>query len=260
MARKFSTDVVIPAGTDIDDLISGGPDDSPMPGAQSAPASSAAPKLVEIEIGGAKYLVPAESAEAIQAQNAAVTEQVTRLAGEVEALKSSAPAPASSALPADDDDDLESQLFLNPTATLDKFGDKLRNEMRQEYVTEQARQKWWDSFYATNKHLNGMNTVVEAVMNKHFKELEALPIDKQQAALAAKVDDELAPLVKLRAEGAPTPPGGRPVESGAAMHGGPGGPVAADDEPPPDRVVSIGETMSKQRTRRLEARKGRVSA
>ena len=253
MARAKKTDVTISVGGD--ELIETPPGfDHPAP---SGPA--AGPSMVEIEINGAKYLVPSESAAAIKAQQEATASQFDSLKSELETIKRAPPAHVAPPAQPVVEDNLDNDLFINPTGTLNKLKDAWKQEMRQEYTLEQQRAKFWSDFYGANEHLRGSNVVVEAVMHKYMGELAALPVDKQSAALAEKVESELSKIVKTRAASAPPRESARPVESGAAVQGGPGQ-APATEEFPTDRVISIQEITRNQRKRRLEARTGRASA
>lgn len=216
--------------------------------------------MKEITIGGVKYLVPEEAAAAIEASNAAVTGEFTKIRGELDSLKARPAATAPAPAPQTDPDDLETQIFLDPKKALSKFKDEVKAEMRQEYTVEQGRRQWWDEFYKDHKHLKSASTLVEAVMGKHFNELRALPVAQQAKALADKVDAELAAIIKDRPapDSAPTS-SARPVEPGGLNRTTQFAQPNKDDLPS-DRVVSIGELQRKQRERRMQARAGRVSA
>jgi len=252
MARSKKTDVTISVGGDEPTIETPPGFDFPQP--SPAPAG---PSMVEIEISGTKYLVPAESAAAIKAQQEATAAQFDTLKSELDTIKRTPAAPPP--VQATVDDTFDNDLFINPRGTMNKFKDELKAEMRQEYTLEQARAKFWSDFYGAHPHLNGANTIVEAVMHKHMTTLAALPLDQQAGALAEKVDNELAKIVKTRAAAAPQRETARPVEGGSAVQGGPvQGPTTNDY--PEDRVVSIGEIQRNMRKRRLEARTGRASA
>ena len=259
MARRSRNDIVIPAGSDLtgmEDLILGGPGEPITPAAPPA-APALQPKgasMREVTINGAKYLVPEETAVALEAQQAAFDSQAQSFRAEMDTLRRPAPA-----APPADADDFDTQLFLNPKAAIGRVKDELKAELRQEYTVANAQQKWWNDFYADNKHLNGSNVIVEAVMRAHFDELKALPIDKQGSALAGKVDAELARIIKSAPRTEPNVPATRPVESASPVRGGPMAVPADGDEFPSDRVVSISELQRNQRKRRLDARTGRVS-
>ena len=264
MARKLRTDITLPAGTDVtgmEDLIFGGPgipaDQPASAGAPAAPAAPASrgPTMREVTVGGAKYLVPEETAVALEAQQAAFEAQSQALRAEIDGLKK--PAAPAAAAPAEDD--FDTQLFLNPKATLSKLKDEWKQEIRTEYQVTTAQQKWWSDFYAEHKHLNGSNVIVEAVMRANFDELKALPVNQQGKALADKVDAELARIVKSAPRTEPNAPASRPVESASVVRGGPPAP-AVSDEHPSDRVVSISELQRKSRQRRLDARMGRSAS
>ena len=256
MARRTRADITIPAGTDVtgmEDLIIGGPGtviDPPTP-APAAPRKGA--NMREVTINGAKYLVPEEQAVALEAQQVAMDTQFQSLRTEINGLKTP-PAPAPRAEP--QQDDFDTQFFLDPKGSLSRVKDEWKAEMRQEYTVAQAQAKWWSDFYGANKHLSGSNVIVEAVMRANFKELSALPDTQQAKALADKVEAELARIVKGTPRTEPQVAPSRQVESASPVRGGP--PILADDERPNDRVISISEIHRKQRQRRLEARTGRA--
>jgi hypothetical protein len=263
MARRTRADITIPAGTDVtgmEDLIFGGPGvalDAPPPAAPAAPAAQPrGAAMKEVVINGAKYLVPEEQAAALEAQQVAIETQFQSLRSELDGLKK--PAAPAAAPPAADSDDFETKFFLDPKGTLARVKDEWKQEIRQEYTVAQAQAKWWDDFYGSHKHLKGSNVIVEAVMRAHFDELKALPVDKQAAALAGKVDAELARIVKSAPRAEPNAPAPRPVEGASPVRGGPSPMV--DDDRPADRVISISEIHRKQRQRRLEARTGRSAS
>jgi hypothetical protein len=252
MARTKKTDVTISVGGD--DLIETPPGFDHQP-----PPASGGPSMVEVEINGAKYLVPAESAAAIQAQQEATASQFDSLKTELETIRRAPPSVAAPPVQPVVEDTFDNDLFINPRGTMNKFKDEVKEEMRREYTLEQQRAKFWSDFYGTNKHLEGSNVVVEAVMHKYMSELAALPVDKQSAALAEKVEAELSKIVKTRSASAPPRESARPVEGGSAVQGGPGQ-APATDAFPEDRVVSITEIQRNMRKRRLDARTGRASA
>lgn len=251
--RKLDVDVHIPAGTEIDDLMGG------FPGThtQATQPPNTRPAMVEVEINGAKYMVPADSAEAIKASNAAVSGQFAQMRTELDALKTrTAPAPAPQL---NADDELETQLFLDPKAALKRHADQIKADMRNEYTLEQRRAQWWEDFYKEYKHLKPAAALVEAVMAKNFTELSKVAEPQQAKALADKADAVLAGVIKETAPTQNPRQTSAPVERGSVtrteqfQH-------KVEEEYPTDRVVSIGERIRKQNQRRLNARTGRTSA
>ena len=230
------------ATNDIDDLIHGGPGIAPRGG----------PSMKEIVINGAKFLVPADSADAILAANAAQDERFNSLSRQMAALR-----PAS-ATPPPADDDIDTQLFANPTATLQKVGERIKNELRGEYTLAEEQRQWWNSFYGAHEHLKGSEVIVRAILEANMEELRSLPLDRQQPALAEKVEAQLARFIKSRPS-ASSGQNSRPVESGNPVGGtGPQDtPLRSDASSlPADRVVSISQRLRDQRKRRFDARFG----
>lgn len=257
MARKLKTDLVIPAGSDIDDLISGGPGAAPEP---------AGPAMVEVTLGGKKYLVPAAAAADLQAQYTAQEAELGRVRGELDSARRAPPAAAttptaSPATPAaSTSDDLDTEFFTSPSQAIGKvtrtLRDEIKREMRQEYTLEQARAKWWADFYKAHDHLIGSEVLVETIMQRNFAELEKLPVDQQAGALAAKVETELERIIKARTERRPPSnvDNGRPVEG--VSRPAPAAPPSASSAAP-QRPTSIADITKAARERRLNARTGR---
>lgn len=253
--RKLTEPLTLPPGTEIDDLLYGGPGNEPAPHAPPA-----GPAMKEITISGVKYLVPADAATAIESANTAVAGELSRTQAELATAKAAKPPAAAPAIPAAGDDDIESMIFLNPKAALAKAGEQWKKELRSEYTLAQAQQKWWDTFYTDYKHLVPAKIMVQAVMTANFAELSKLPDNLQAKGLADKVDAELAGIIKARADSTAPRTTAAPVEAGGVTRSAPAPTAPAADAVITDRVVSIGEMQRKQRERRMQARTGRASA
>lgn len=217
------------------------------------------PTMREVTIGGKTFLVEDAMADALEANAAAQEAQFAALRGEFETVRQqlTPPAPAAPA-PADD---LDTLLFTNPTAALERVAQKTKQELRQEYLVADAQKAWWAEFYGQFQHLEKSKVIVEAVMRANFRELERLPEDKQMAALAKKVEDELAPYVLDQRRRTPAGDdegdpgrvegGGRP----SVVRGGPQG--DGGDIPAQPERRTIADIFSASRKRRIDARMGR---
>jgi len=99
---------------------------------------------------------------------------------------------------AGDDIDWDKELYSNPKKVFSDFRDQLTNEIRQEmandYRTDQALRSFWTSFYEENKDLRGKELLVNAVFQDALKDIGDLPMAQARDKLSERVHDEIVKL------------------------------------------------------------------
>ena len=164
------------------------------------PATPAAPTHVEVRIGNETFKVDPAVAKILQAAEANIAAQTGDMARTVNALQqelqSLKQAQANPQVGIDPDAfDYNTELFVNPKATLERFGHEVANRVRQELGAanqmQQAQAAFWDSFYTQNDDLKAHDWFVKALLSRDYAKLRDLPADKAIEKLSETAKGEL---------------------------------------------------------------------
>lgn len=214
------------------------------------------PTTAEVTIDGKKYVVDASLAEAMEKQE---TKRKAQLDAEREAAakanRNQGQQHEHKDSAADDEDDA-SELFSDPKGYLAKAKERLTREIMGEIDAKaqlkEARTKFWSRFYEINDDIKtDHQLIVDAVMNRDYEELIALPVGEQFTELGERARKEL---LKFAGQKRDSQPRQRTVVEGAdttSRQGSAEGDRPAADE---DKVVSIADILKAQREARSQAR------
>ena len=143
------------------------------------------PKTGKIRIGSEVF---ESTEEALAFAQEAIRDQENKTAFEAGKL-AAAPKPAEA--PAKDMfDDLESEIFEKPKEAAKKIyqsaKDDAKAEIRAEMAREEQTRKVWEGFYSENQDLVSNKDLVGYVMEKNWKDVANLPLEKSLKILADK--------------------------------------------------------------------------
>ena len=174
-------------------------------GSENAPA---APKMVEVEIGGLTYSVAEDAAAAMQQADNTYRNTIDDLRDNLTVAQTAPPpTPVPEGAP-EDDTDWDTYLLTEPAKALAEFGEKIRSEVLQEvqgqYNADQSTQKFWTSFYNQNPDLTEYDWIVDAVMSKNYSELGPLSPARAADKLAEYTKEELLKLTNKSGNNSPT--------------------------------------------------------
>ena len=207
-----------PEGLSEEELMGG----HPASGGTDAPA---APKMIDVEIGGVKYSVSEEAAAAMKAADDDYKHTIDDLRTTVDSVQRS-PIPEQRPEGAPEDDtDWDTYLLTEPAKAMKEFGDRIRSEViaevQDQYAADQSSKNFWTSFYNQNPDLQEYDWIVDAVMNKNYAELG--PLSPARAA------DKLADYTKTELLKLTNKSGNKPSANAVVLEGG-----SANNAPSPN--------------------------
>lgn len=145
------------------------------------------------------------------------------------------------------DEEFDALLFSNPRQALDMYGKKIKDELRQEYVTNQGTSSFWTKFYAANGDLKDDDDLVQSTLQKNMAELGNMPVDNALNRLAELTRDRIMGFMKKTRNGGRS----RAVAEGANP---PNVPQAqADDDDGGGRQTTMGDLLKARRAGRRRA-------
>ena len=243
-----------------DDPIVGGPGQETPPGGQTQ---------VEVILGGVKFLVNPDVAEAMRAHDTAREIQFTRKLSEngeelgrlrKEARDKETPPVDDRWHPDGGEGEYEGRdaLFLHsPTRAvneeLDRREQRMKTELRAEYNTDRAKEKWWGKFWRNNPdlHADTDQFLVNAVMLNQFSELKDMDEEASIKKVGELTRSNILSVSKRISTGEDPPPGGRDrLEAGGTQGPGDRGRPA----PRPTRTAT--QVLKDRRTKRFTAGAG----
>lgn len=165
--------------------------------------------LVSIKLGDRTFQVPAEMAEAYNAE-------VGRFSTEIEKAKKTGreapPARTDDTPPKKDavvdEEDLTTLIFTDTKKAIAKITETVRADLTKSYQEEQTRSAFWGDLEAENPELKGRRTLVTAVMQEHWNDLKDLKGKDAREKVAELTREEILSLSnqfnkgKSRAKGA----------------------------------------------------------
>lgn len=151
---------------------------------------------VEVEVDGKKFQVPQEVAASIkavrEAEIAAKTNAEQAAAREAELRRQLDAKPKPAATPGDQPkDEIETLLFTDPKAAVNKIKEDAKAEMRAELSATNAQQAFWNSFYEKNDDLKDADIVVRGVFAREFEAMKPMTLEKARDHLAEQSKKEL---------------------------------------------------------------------
>ena len=151
-----------------------------------APVDAPAPKLVTVKHGGREIQVPEDVATAWQEREREFDQRLGKQGAELGELRKRWQSVESTVVPRPERpaDDLETQWFENPRKAFERIKQEVRQEITEDYRTDQARRTFWETFDRDNPDLRDDRWVAEAVLQEHMDSLEALPVSKARESLA----------------------------------------------------------------------------
>ena len=140
----------------------------------------AAPSVREVTINGRKFQVDPEMAEAMAQRDRDFDRKLNEHANELGQLRKLAQGITQSQPPAPKGYD--QLLFEDPVGAVNR----LKAEIRQEYVQEKKLEQFWNRFYRSNKDLDRDEDefIVKAILNENIQTLANLPEEDAAARLA----------------------------------------------------------------------------
>ena len=134
----------------------------------------------EVTINGRKFVVDPEMAEAMAQRDRDFDRKLNEHANELGQLRKLAQGITQSQPPAPKGYD--TLLFEDPVGAVNR----LKNEIRQEYIQEKKLDQFWNKFYRTNKDLDRDEDdfIVKAILNENLQSLATLPEEDAAAKLA----------------------------------------------------------------------------
>jgi len=128
----------------------------------------------EVDVGGRKLKVDRNVAELLRAQESRHQEDMMALRRN----SIQQPAPAKPEEQRDEFEGIEQELFTDPKKTVSRIVEsvtkRLNDNLVTRYTNDQKRQQYMQIFYRENKDLQGMEDVVEGVLNSNLQELAAM--------------------------------------------------------------------------------------
>lgn len=224
----------------------GGPEGTPPGGVQERPPADA-PKLVTVKYGGREIQVSEDAAGALEAREAEFQRKLSEQGTELGQLRKFRETVQQTVTPPQrQEPDLDTLMFENPGEFRRRFQEQIKNEVRQEYVRDQGERAFWADFERKHKDLEGEQDLARFVMQRHWGELEALPVSQAQGKIAELTRKEILRIhQKIKGGTDEELPSERAVVEGA------GGPAprrkVTEDEGP----KSLSETIRLSRSRRL---------
>ena len=246
------------------------PTDGPIVGGPGQDIPPGAPTQVEVTRGGIKFLVNQDVADAMQQHDTDREAQFNRKMGEnsEELGRLRKEARDRVTPPADDDrrppaggageeEDLDALFLHSPTkainVVLDQRDQKMKGELRAEYTTDRAQEKWWGKFWRSHPDLEPENDqfLVNAVMLNQFSELKGLDEEESIKRVGELTRSKILSVSKRINTGDDPPPGGRDrLEAGGTE--GPGD----KGKPAPVSTRTATQVLKDRKAKRSEARAG----
>lgn len=188
-----------------------------------APQGGEAPKLVEVEINGAKHQVTPEVAAGLKAAQAAAAsapkglsaEEVAAIVnGALDARLKPAAAPAADKGAAGR---FDTDLFTAPTATLERVRaeavEQAKTEVMTAYQQAENQRAFWAEFYRVNPDLKEDDMVVRAVLQNNFGEYSKLSVATVIEKLGTASKEKVL-AIQSRGKGGKSKPGKQAAEGG----------------------------------------------
>ena len=228
-------------------ILQGGPGETPL--TEERPKPSDAPSLVTVKYGGKDYTVAPEIAEAWSAREKEFGQKISEQGTELGSLRKfrqsveqtvTPPRPTGS--------DLGTLLFENPNEAISQIRQGIIREVEGRYSQDQSQREFWRGFYRKHDDLDGEDTLVQAVMQRHWGELETLPVSTAQDKIADLTRGEILRISKkLKGGREDELPQGRAVVEGASST-----PSRRKAEPEPEGPKSLSDVIRANRARRLQ--------
>jgi hypothetical protein len=243
-----------------DPVMTGHPaDTTPTPAPAPAPEPKTEDTIAEIDVGGQKFVVDPALAAALKKTQRQEEDRYSVLQTNLQKLQDEVRqkgSPVPSEAPKDELMGNTDLLFSNPEAFLAKFQERIETKVKTELTTEyqraEGRKQFWDTFYKTNDDIKRESQLlVDAVMNRDYEELAALPVGRQFEALGEKVREEMLKIVgKKKSDDSQSGPKPR-LEGGStpSPRPAPGATPQASNQ-----VVSISDIVREKREARVKAR------
>ena len=235
------------APTDLNDLVIEPSGENPNPAPEPAPEP--APTTREIEIGGQKYTVSPEMADALLAQEAQRKREHEELLARINQTRQPEPAPAEPAVTTENIEDL---IFTDPQKVIDNLKAELRDEyqkdkLEQEKIAQQKTQldQFYDDFYKTNPELASNKKLVETVLKMNYNDWQHLSVEQVAEKLANEARDTIMPHMERN----PTPDSGIVLESGGQNPVPAAEPVSQPDD---NDVKSLSDVIKRRAKARRE--------
>ncbi len=243
------------------DPIVGGPGQEDPPGPEAQ---------VEVTRGGIKFLVNQDVADAMQQHDTDREAQFNRKMGEnseelgrlrKEVRERETPPDGEVRRPpaggGGEEEDLDALFLHSPTKAinlvLDQRDQKMKSDLRSEYNTDRAQEKWWGKFWRNHPDLDAESDqfLVNAVMLNQFSELKGLDEEASIKKVGELTRSKILAVSKRINTDDDPPPGGRDrLEAGGTAGLGDGGRPA----PRPTRTAT--QVLKDRKTKRSEARAG----
>ena len=226
-------------------VIQGGPETAP-PAEPKRPAADE-PKLVAVKLSGREFNLPEDVAQALQAREQEFGQKLSEHSNELGELRKFRQSVQQTVIPPQDQKrDLGTLLFENPNEALGRLRQEIKEEMRMEYGRDQSEQKFWQGLYRKHDDLEGEETLIRAVMQQHWGDLQALPVGDAQDKIADMTRSEILRISKkLRSGKDEELPQDRAVVEGA------GSAAPRRKAAEPEGPKSLSEVIRANRTRRL---------
>ena len=244
-----------------DESIVGGPGQENPPGAEAQ---------VEVTRGGIKFLVNQDVAEAMQQHDTDREAQFNRKMGEnseelgrlrKEVRERETPPDGEVRRPSagggGEEEDLDALFLHSPTKAinlvLDQRDQRMKSDLRSEYNTEKAQDKWWGKFWRSHPDLDAEEDrfLVDAVMLNRFSELKGLDEQASIKKVGELTRSKILAVTKRLTTGNDPPPGGRDrLEAGGTQGPGDGG------RPAPKPTKTATQILKDRKANRSAARAG----
>lgn len=145
-------------------------------------------------------LRPEPAPEPVREPQGISQEQYDALMRENEALRAAQQQAQPEPVPQLEGDDLEDLWFTDPKRAAEQIRQQVKDELRQEYQTQDQAKQFWADFNRENPALAGHNHIVNAVMNQHWDEVKALSGKTGRDKIAELVKAELVSLIPQKTE------------------------------------------------------------
>ncbi len=198
------------------EILKGGPAETAL----EAPAKETpSPRLVSVKYGGKDIQVPEDVAQAWESREREFGQKLSEHSQELGELRKFRTSVQQTVQPQTPQrPDLSTLMFENPAEYNRLMREEIKAEIRQEYTQDQGLRDFWRSFYRKHDDLDGEDSLVQAVMQRHWGELQTLPVSSAQDKIADLTRGEILRISK-KLKGGNTEeelPQGRAVVEGAS--------------------------------------------
>lgn len=152
-------------------------------------------QLREVTINGRTFSVPQDVATALEEREREFQRKLSEQASELRARWEQ-----QTAEPAKQNTDvlegLDTLLFENPKAALQKLRESIVTEVTSLYQADQGRRQFWVEFYQDYPELRKHQTLVSAILQQRLPEWATVPTTAAKKLLADEVKRELVEIAK----------------------------------------------------------------